>query len=264
MAQAGSRKRARRTVARPTRRRHRRAQVRLLLRRRQGGRLERAARPARRQGLRAGRDDQARASRCRPASPSPPQAWAAYNAAGSKQPAGLWEQVLAHLARLEAAAGSRLGDPTRPLLVSVRSGARASMPGMMDTVLNLGLNDRTVEGLAARTRNERFAWDCYRRFITMFGDVVLAIERHAFDARLDAAKARARREDRRRSAGRGPAGAGRGVQAGRAGHDGPALPAGSRTSSSGWRSTRSSTPGGPRRRWTTGASTACPTTGAPR
>jgi pyruvate, orthophosphate dikinase len=118
------------------------------------------------------------------------EAWAAYNAVGKKHPAGLWTQVMAHLARLEAAAGSRLGDPARPLLVSVRSGARASMPGMMDTVLNLGLNDKSVAGLAARTRNERFAWDCYRRFITLFGDVVLAIERHAFDARLDAAKVR--------------------------------------------------------------------------
>jgi pyruvate,orthophosphate dikinase len=119
------------------------------------------------------------------------EAWAAYNAGGKKHPAGLWSQVMAHLFRLEAAAGSRLGDPGRPLLVSVRSGARASMPGMMDTVLNLGLNDKTVEGLAARTRNERFAWDCYRRFVTLFGDVVLAIDRHAFDTGLDAAKARA-------------------------------------------------------------------------
>jgi pyruvate,orthophosphate dikinase len=119
------------------------------------------------------------------------EAWTAYDAGGKKHPAGLWTQVMAHLGRLEAATGSRLGDPARPLLVSVRSGARASMPGMMDTVLNLGLNDRSVEGLAARTRNERFAWDCYRRFITLFGDVVLAIDRHAFDTRLDAAKARA-------------------------------------------------------------------------
>jgi pyruvate,orthophosphate dikinase len=119
------------------------------------------------------------------------EAWAAYDAAGRKHPPGLWKQVLANLARLEAAAGSRLGDPGRPLLVSVRSGARASMPGMMDTVLNLGLNDESVEGLARRTKNERFAWDCYRRFITLFGDVVLAIDRRAFDARLEAAKARA-------------------------------------------------------------------------
>jgi pyruvate,orthophosphate dikinase len=119
------------------------------------------------------------------------EAWAAYDAAGRKHPPGLWKQVLTNLARLEAAAGSRLGDPGRPLLVSVRSGARASMPGMMDTVLNLGLNDESVEGLARRTKNERFAWDCYRRFITLFGDVVLAIDRRAFDARLEAAKARA-------------------------------------------------------------------------
>src|SRR5262249_43759281 len=101
----------------------------------------------------------------------------------------LWQQVMDNLGRLETAAGSKLGDPDRPLLVSVRSGARASMPGMMDTVLNLGLNDRTVEGLARRTRNERFAWDCYRRFVTIFGDVVLGIDRHAFDALLDRVKA---------------------------------------------------------------------------
>src|SRR6266566_1964504 len=118
------------------------------------------------------------------------EAWAAYSAGGRKHPAGLWEQVLAALARLEAAVGLKLGDPARPLLVSVRSGARASMPGMMDTVLNLGLNDRTVLGLARWTKNERFAWDCYRRFITIFGDVVLGIERRAFDELLDRAKAR--------------------------------------------------------------------------
>src|SRR5713101_7832046 len=118
-------------------------------------------------------------------------AWAAYDAAGKKHPLALWRQVESGISRLEAAAGSRLGDPARPLLVSVRSGARASMPGMMDTVLNLGLNDKTVEGLAARTRNERFAWEFYRRVVTLVGDVVLAIDRHAFDTRLDAAKARA-------------------------------------------------------------------------
>ena len=119
------------------------------------------------------------------------QAWKAYVAGGKRPPTGLWPQVLAALARLEAAAGSPLGNPERPLLVSVRSGARASMPGMMDTVLNLGLNDKTVEGLARWTRNERFAWDCYRRFLTIFGDVVLGIERHAFDGLLDEAKVRA-------------------------------------------------------------------------
>src|SRR5713101_4151586 len=117
------------------------------------------------------------------------EAWAAYSAGGRKHPAGLWEQVLASLARLEAAVGLKLGDATKPLLGSVRSGARASMPGMMDTVLNLGLNDKTVNGLARWTKNERFAWDCYRRFITIFSDVVLGIDRHAFDELLDRAKA---------------------------------------------------------------------------
>jgi len=117
------------------------------------------------------------------------EAWAAYSASGRMHPPGLWSQVERNLAQLEAVAGSRLGDADRPLLVSVRSGARASMPGMMDTVLNLGLNDRTVEGLARQTRNERFAWDCYRRFLTIFGDVVLGIERRAFDELLDRVKA---------------------------------------------------------------------------
>jgi len=118
------------------------------------------------------------------------QAWAAYNRTGRQFPEGLWEQVARSLERLEQDAGLVFGDPRRPLLVSVRSGARVSMPGMMETVLNLGLNDETVEGLAAWTHNERFAWDCYRRFITMFGDVVLGIRREAFDEHLTATKTR--------------------------------------------------------------------------
>jgi pyruvate,orthophosphate dikinase len=118
------------------------------------------------------------------------QAWAHYNRAGRQWPEGLWDQILDGLARLEQDAGLVFGDPQRPLLVSVRSGARVSMPGMMETVLNLGLTDQTVEGLAARTRNERFAWDCYRRFITMFGDVVLGIKREVFDEQLTAVKTR--------------------------------------------------------------------------
>ena len=117
------------------------------------------------------------------------EAWASYSASDRKYPAGLWDQVQAALARLEAAVGLKFGDASRPLLVSVRSGARASMPGMMDTVLNLGLNDKTALGLAKWTKNERFAWDCYRRFITIFGDVVLGIERRAFDEMLEHAKA---------------------------------------------------------------------------
>src|SRR4029434_3150492 len=118
------------------------------------------------------------------------QAWAHYNRAGRQWPEGLWEQILENLAKLEGDAELKLGDAQRPLLVSVRSGARVSMPGMMEPVPNLGLNDATVEGLAAWTRNERFAWDCYRRFITMFGSVVLGIKREAFDAQLDAVKSR--------------------------------------------------------------------------
>ncbi len=120
------------------------------------------------------------------------QAWAHYSRAGQQWPDGLWKQVLAGLDRLQQDSGLVLGDPKRPLLVSVRSGARVSMPGMMETVLNLGLNDATVEGLASRTGNERFALDCYRRFITMFGDVVLGIRRDAFDEHLEASKVRLR------------------------------------------------------------------------
>src|SRR6059036_2936433 len=105
-------------------------------------------------------------------------------------PEGLRGEVEAALAKVGRQMGAEFGDPKRPLLVSVRSGARVSMPGMMDTVLNLGLNAETAEGLAAWTRNERFAWDCYRRFVTMFGDVVLGIRRDVFDENLVATKAR--------------------------------------------------------------------------
>jgi pyruvate,orthophosphate dikinase len=118
------------------------------------------------------------------------QAWVHCQRAGRRWPDGLWEQVLEHLERLERVADARFGDRDRPLLVSVRSGARVSMPGMMETILNLGLSDVTVEGLAARAGNERFAWDCYRRFITMFSSVVLGLKRDLFAQRLDAVKAR--------------------------------------------------------------------------
>jgi len=96
--------------------------------------------------------------------------------------------VAAAMAHIEAAVGKRFGDPANPLLVSVRSGARVSMPGMMDTVLNLGLNDATVEGLAASSGDARFAWDSYRRFIQMYGDVVLGIDHGLFEEALEIAK----------------------------------------------------------------------------
>ncbi|MEE9904613.1 MAG: pyruvate, phosphate dikinase [Chlorobium sp.] len=96
---------------------------------------------------------------------------------GKTYPAGLFEEdIPLALARIEATLGKKFGDPDNPLLVSVRSGSRASMPGMMDTILNLGLNSETVEGLACRSGNPRFAWDCYRRFVQMYGDVVLELK----------------------------------------------------------------------------------------
>ena len=105
-------------------------------------------------------------------------------------PAGLEDQVTAALAKIEKEVDCFFGDVKNPLLVSVRSGARASMPGMMDTVLNLGLNDKTVEGLASRSGDERFAWDSYRRFIHMYANVVLDIDHHNFEDILDTAKRR--------------------------------------------------------------------------
>ncbi|HEU4979623.1 MAG TPA: PEP/pyruvate-binding domain-containing protein, partial [Solirubrobacterales bacterium] len=99
------------------------------------------------------------------------EACVAYLGSGGEMPEGLDAQVDEALGRLERSAGRALGDPGDPLLVSVRSGARISMPGMLDTILNLGLNDESVEGLANTTGNERFAWDSYRRFVQMFGNV---------------------------------------------------------------------------------------------
>jgi pyruvate,orthophosphate dikinase len=103
-------------------------------------------------------------------------------------PPGLSGEIGEHLARLEEAMGRRLGDPSDPLLVSVRSGAKFSMPGMMETVLNIGLSDESVHGLARQAGNERFAWDSYRRLIQMFGKTVLGIDGGAFEHALDAAK----------------------------------------------------------------------------
>jgi pyruvate, orthophosphate dikinase len=103
-------------------------------------------------------------------------------------PDGLGEEVTSHLAALERAMGRKLGDPADPLLVSVRSGAKFSMPGMMDTVLNIGLSDESVHGLAEQAGNERFAWDSYRRLIQMFGKTVLGIDGEHFEHALDAVK----------------------------------------------------------------------------
>ncbi|HYG88219.1 MAG TPA: pyruvate, phosphate dikinase [Azospirillum sp.] len=111
-----------------------------------------------------------------------------FYANGKTYPGELKAQVAAALARLEQAMGAKFGDPTNPLLVSVRSGARASMPGMMDTVLNLGLNDTTVQGLAKRSGDARFAFDSYRRFIQMYGNVVLDVDHHHFEEILDSHK----------------------------------------------------------------------------
>ena len=111
-----------------------------------------------------------------------------YYREGGRIPASIEKEMADNLRKLEKSAGRTLGDPKRPLLVSVRSGAKFSMPGMMDTILNLGLNDDTVEGLKRETGNGRFAADSYRRFIQMFGSVVLEIPKDAFEHELDAAK----------------------------------------------------------------------------
>ncbi len=104
-----------------------------------------------------------------------------YYESGGKLPEGLMDEVGGAMRKLEGLTGKRFGDPNNPLLVSIRSGAMLSMPGMMDTILNLGLNDGGVEGLAKRTKNERFAYDAYRRFIQMFGKIVLGIEGEKFN-----------------------------------------------------------------------------------
>ncbi|HSS60454.1 MAG TPA: pyruvate, phosphate dikinase [Candidatus Limnocylindrales bacterium] len=120
------------------------------------------------------------------------EACRAYYASGGKFPKGLWEEVLANLKVLERKAHRKFGDPNDPLLVSVRSGAKFSMPGMMDTVLNLGLNEETDKGVAALTKDERFALDARRRFIQMFGKTVKGIDGEKFEHALQEAKRKAR------------------------------------------------------------------------
>ncbi|HET7026944.1 MAG TPA: pyruvate, phosphate dikinase [Candidatus Limnocylindrales bacterium] len=113
-----------------------------------------------------------------------------YFAAGERLPDGLWDDILEAVKEVELETGKGFGDTANPLLVSVRSGAKFSMPGMMDTVLNLGLNERTLEGLIRLTGNERFGWDAYRRFIQMFGRIVMDIPGEQFDEAFDEAKLR--------------------------------------------------------------------------
>ena len=112
----------------------------------------------------------------------------AYYTNGEQFPAGLIEEVAAGIAHIEGITGKKFGDPADPLLVSVRSGARVSMPGMMDTVLNLGLNDRTVVGLSDASGDPRFAWDSYRRFVQMYADVVMGLDHAEFEEALEIAK----------------------------------------------------------------------------
>ena len=150
-----------------------------------------------------------------------------YYAHDKQYPKDLRAQVEKALAQVGRITGKKFGDKTNPLLVSVRSGARASMPGMMDTVLNLGLNDETVEALAKKSGDRRFAYDSYRRFITMYSDVVLGVGHEHFEELLDHHKERQGysldTDLVRRRLGR----AGRALQEARQGRTGPGLPAGS-------------------------------------
>jgi pyruvate,orthophosphate dikinase len=119
----------------------------------------------------------------------------AYYQYGEKFPDGLWDQAMEGLKDIEAQTGRKFGDPSNPLLVSVRSGAKFSMPGMMDTVLNLGLNKQTLEGIAKQTGNRRFAQDAYRRFIQLFGKIVLGVEGDKFEEIMEEAKGHGERQD---------------------------------------------------------------------
>src|SRR3954454_5620725 len=116
------------------------------------------------------------------------EACRAYYHNGDKFPPGMWDQAMEALQTVETQSGRKFGDAERPLLVSVRSGAKFSMPGMMDTILNVGLNPETLQGLIKISSNERFAYDAYRRFIQLFGRIVMGVEAHYFDDLLDGIK----------------------------------------------------------------------------
>ena len=141
-------------------------------------------------------------------------------------PQGLDGEIAGHVTKLEKTMGRRLGDPSDPLLVSVRSGAKFSMPGMMDTVLNLGLNDKSVKGLAKATDDERFAYDSYRRFIAMYGRIVLGVDGAEFEHPFEQAKDDGRGHQRRRDPRRRAEGAVLDLQGRRQGADRQAVPAG--------------------------------------
>ena len=113
------------------------------------------------------------------------EACLAYLSDSGSFPQGMWEQMLEALKQLEAKTGKSFGDPSNPLLVSCRSGAKFSMPGMMDTVLNIGLNDQTARGMVELSGDERFVYDSYRRLVQMFGSVALGIGDEPFEAALD-------------------------------------------------------------------------------
>lgn len=136
----------------------------------------------------------------------------AYLTAGEKFPSGMWDQEVAALKQVEKTTGKKFGDPKNPLLVSCRSGAKFSMPGMMDTVLNIGLNDETAKGMAALTKNERFVYDAYRRLVQMFSSVVMGSSKEDFEKVLKILPAETRRLQRRRAAGGRPQGDHRRIQ----------------------------------------------------
>ena len=168
-----------------------------------------------------------------PACPSRPgftittEACNAYYDADRTLPEGLWENVLAHMTALEGATGKGFGNAENPLLVSVRSGAAFSMPGMMDTVLNLGLNEQTVAGLILLTENERFGYDAWRRFVAMFGRIVQGIPGVGLRRAARGAEGAAARRGRHRPHRGGAARAGGAVSADRRGAHRRAVPGGS-------------------------------------
>ena len=187
-----------------------------------------------------------------------------YFAAGERLPDGLWDDVVDAVHEVERSTGKGFGDVANPLLVSVRSGAKFSMPGMMDTVLNLGLNEATLHGLIALTGNERFGWDAYRRFIQMFGRIVMEVSGERFDHALEAVEGGARR--RRRTPIWTPPRCRRSSASSRASSRPTRAATSRRTPTSSWtsRSRRSSPRGSASAPATTARTRASPTTSGPR